>query len=104
MRTRVGALGTVGGYGHVGDGNIHINIAAKSNDRVKEVHDLIFPYVLEEVGRRKGSISAEHGIGYAKAPYLHLTKSDAYIETMRVIKKTLDPNGIMCPGKVLTLQ
>eukprot|EP00831_Metopus_contortus_P067406 TRINITY_DN6015_c0_g1_i6.p4 TRINITY_DN6015_c0_g1~~TRINITY_DN6015_c0_g1_i6.p4 ORF type:complete len:107 (-),score=36.14 TRINITY_DN6015_c0_g1_i6:195-515(-) len=54
------------------------------------------------VAKYGGSISAEHGIGLAKAPYIHLSKSKACLEAMQAIKKVLDPQGIMCPYKVLS--
>ena len=93
-------LAIVGGYGHVGDGNIHINVTAKQKENTEKVESLLEPYVLEEVGKRKGSISAEHGIGFAKAKYLGLTKSKEYIEVMKIVKKAWDPNGILNPGKI----
>ena len=92
-----------GGYGHIGDGNIHINVSVKGYEDQKladKVQDLLEPYVLEEVAKRKGSISAEHGVGYAKAEYLGLSKSKECIDTMIAIKNALDPNGIMTPYKV----
>lgn len=99
----MGADAVVGGYGHVGDGNIHINVTVKGYDNdelTNKVQKLLEPYVLEEVAKRKGSISAEHGVGFAKAQYLMLSKSDECIDAMLAIKKALDPNGIMCPYKV----
>lgn len=62
---------------------------------------MLEPYIFLECVKRKGSISAEHGIGVMKAPYLSLAKSPEYIATMAAIKKVLDPNGIMCPYKML---
>ena len=100
VRNRVKDLAIVGGYGHVGDGNIHINVTANKREDTEKVGELLKPYVLEEVGKRKGSISAEHGIGFEKAKYLHLSKPLKYIETMKLIKKAWDPNEIMNPGKV----
>ena len=103
IRERVGEDIKVGGYGHVGDGNIHINVTVtgyENETTAKKVQDLLEPYVLEEVARRKGSISAEHGVGFAKAQYLMLSKSDAMIDAMLAIKNSLDPNGIMSPYKV----
>ncbi len=103
LRERIGKDAKVGGYGHVGDGNIHINVTVEGyeNDELaNKVHKLLEPYVLEEVAKRKGSISAEHGVGFAKAQYLMLSKSDACIDAMLAIKSALDPNGIMCPYKV----
>lgn len=67
------------------------------------MHDLLEPFILEEVGKRKGSVSAEHGLGFAKKQYLHLSKSQECIETMMLIKKVLDPNNIINPNKVLSI-
>lgn len=91
-------------FGHVGDGNIHYNITqpvgadrAEFLDREDEVQDLVFGIVL----KYGGSISAEHGIGIAKRDRLPQVKDKTAIELMRAIKQTLDPNGILNPGKVL---
>ena len=65
--------------------------------REDEVQDLVFGIVL----KYGGSISAEHGIGVAKRERLPLVKDKTAIELMRTIKQTLDPNGILNPGKVL---
>jgi FAD/FMN-containing dehydrogenase len=91
-------------FGHVGDGNIHYNITQPAGAdkaafmaREDEVQDLVFGIVL----KYGGSISAEHGIGVAKRERLPLVKDKTAIELMRTIKQTLDPNGILNPGKVL---
>ncbi len=80
-------------FGHVGDGNIHVNVTG-AGEHVHRVERA----VLTEVAARGGSISAEHGIGIAKRPYLHLRRSSAEIEAMRAIKRALDPDGVMNPG------
>ncbi len=103
LREKVGSLAKVGGYGHVGDGNIHISITMTGYDDnalAAKIDALVEPFVLEEVAKRQGSISAEHGIGLIKAPYLMLSKSEECIDTMLAIKSVLDPNGIMSPYKV----
>ena len=102
VRNRVKDLAVAGGYGHVGDGNIHINVATIKKEDYEKVGKLLEPYVLEQIGKMKGSVSAEHGLGYAKAKYLGLTKSHDCIEMMKAIKKAWDPNGIMNPGKILS--
>ncbi len=91
-------------FGHVGDGNIHYNITqpvgadkAEFLKREDEVQDLVFGIVMKYAG----SISAEHGIGIAKRDRLPGVKDRTAIELMRSIKQTLDPNGILNPGKVL---
>ncbi|KAJ2758647.1 D-lactate ferricytochrome c oxidoreductase, partial [Coemansia nantahalensis] len=87
------------GYGHIGDGNLHLNIVADSfQDRVTRVFE---PFVYEWVASHHGSISAEHGIGQMKRNYLRYSKSPAMIAYMRRIKDMFDPHGILSPGKVL---
>ena len=90
-------------FGHIGDGNLHINVlkpdAMAQDDFVRgceEVTDLLSACL----ARHGGSISAEHGIGLVKKPYLGATRSEAEIAAMRGIKAVLDPDGIMNPGKV----
>ena len=85
-----------GVFGHLGDGNIHVEIVGPSPDD-EEVDRL----VLEAVGSFGGSVSAEHGIGRAKARFLELSRSPAEIAAMRSIKAALDPKGIMNPGVLL---
>ncbi len=91
-------------FGHIGDGNLHLNILKPetlSHDdfaaACEEVNDLVF----ELVERYDGSISAEHGVGRLKRPYLHYSRSAAEISLMRGIKQVFDPNGVMNPGKLL---
>jgi D-lactate dehydrogenase (cytochrome) len=91
-------------FGHLGDGNIHYNIsqpvgADKSAflARWHEVNDIVHGIVLG-LG---GSISAEHGIGLMKRDELTRVKDKVALDVMRALKKTLDPRGILNPGKVL---
>jgi FAD/FMN-containing dehydrogenase len=91
-------------FGHLGDGNIHYNIAqpvdadkAAFLERWHEVNMVVFDVVL----KYGGSISAEHGIGIMKRDLLPTIKDPVAMELMRAIKRTLDPNGILNPGKVL---
>jgi FAD/FMN-containing dehydrogenase len=90
-------------FGHIGDGNLHINILRPSGlskeDFVKECR-LVDQMVFEAVRRQDGSISAEHGVGLTKKLFLTYTRSAQEIELMRGIKKVFDPDGIMNPGKV----
>jgi FAD/FMN-containing dehydrogenase len=83
-------------FGHVGDGNIHVNVTglAPDDDRVDEG-------VLGMVGAFGGSISAEHGIGVAKKRWLGLSRSDAEIAAFRSIKRALDPDGVLNPNVLL---
>jgi FAD/FMN-containing dehydrogenase len=81
-------------FGHLGDGNVHVNVLGADGDAVDAA-------VLELVARCGGTISAEHGVGVAKARWLALTRSEAEIAAMRAIKRALDPQGILNPGAVL---
>lgn len=87
-------------FGHLGDGNLHLAITGARPEEARQLKDL----VLGIVGQLGGSISAEHGVGTDKLAYLGLTRSDAEIAVMRRIKRALDPNGILNPGKLLTLE
>jgi FAD/FMN-containing dehydrogenase len=80
-------------FGHAGDGNVHVNVLGATDD-VDEA-------VLRLVAERSGSISAEHGIGTAKRPFLHLGRSPAEIAAFRRIKAALDPAGILNPAVLL---
>lgn len=85
-------------FGHLGDGNLHLEVSgfAAHDD---EVDELIFALVAEF----GGSISAEHGIGRAKAELLHLSRSAEEISMMRSIKDAIDPGRLANPGAVLPL-
>lgn len=100
MRRRLGDMVTyVTGHGHLGDGNLHLNITSpKHRD---EVLNAIEPYVFEWTAKYNGSISAEHGLGFKKAKYIHYSKSASSVALMRQLKGLLDPKGIMNPYKVL---
>jgi len=90
-------------FGHIGDGNLHINIL-KPDDVAQEAFvadcERVTKLLASTLQAHGGSISAEHGIGLVKKPYLGCTRSDAEIAAMRGIKAVLDPNGIMNPGKL----
>jgi FAD/FMN-containing dehydrogenase len=80
-------------FGHLGDGNVHVNVSGVHPD-----DELVDEAVLRLVVAHGGSISAEHGIGRAKRKWLHLQRSNAEIAAMRAVKQALDPAGIMNPG------
>ncbi|WP_262027761.1 FAD-binding oxidoreductase [Microvirga sp. Mcv34] len=86
-------------FGHVADSNIHINVAHRDMDDAikKGVQGLVY----ELVSRLGGSISAEHGIGRIKRPYLPLSRTEPELALMRQMKQTLDPAGILNPGRIL---
>jgi FAD/FMN-containing dehydrogenase len=91
-------------YGHIGDGNLHLNILKPSTLTVdaffERCHD-ISPRIFEVVARADGSISAEHGVGLLKRDFLGYSRSTAEIDAMRALKAVFDPNGVMNPGKLL---
>lgn len=93
------------GYGHLGDNNLHLNVCTP--DRGKEYHARlakdIEPWVYEWVMGAGGSISAEHGLGQQKAKMLHRARPPPVVQLMKDLKKLLDPNGILNPGKVLPI-
>jgi FAD/FMN-containing dehydrogenase len=91
-------------YGHVGDGNLHFNVsepAGGDREAFLACEAGIHARVHEVVRRYRGSISAEHGIGRLKRAALALQEGPVAIDVMRALKRALDPNGIMNPGKVL---
>lgn len=127
MQERVGNLATrVVGYGHIGDGNMHLNITSpKYDDKLMKT---IEPFLYEWTSKYKGSVSAEHGkarpssqkvsfchvfnvtfflkshilgLGFKKRNCMHYTKNPSAIQTMKQIKQLFDPKGILNPYKVL---
>ena len=90
-------------FGHIGDGNLHLNIL-KPNDldvgAFKARCDEMSPQICEVVRHYGGSVSAEHGIGLLKKSYLHYTRPAAEIALMKQIKSTFDPDGVLNPGKI----
>lgn len=99
MRVRLDASAKVVSYGHLGDGNLHLNISTPQYD--DNILSQIEPFVYEWTSKHKGSISAEHGLGLMKANKIHYTKSPEAVQLMANIKKQLDPSGILNPYKVL---
>lgn len=90
-------------YGHIGDGNMHLNVLKPESLDVVAFHARcheINPRILDIVARHRGSISAEHGIGLLKRDFLRFSRSDEEIALMRGIKAVFDPNGVMNPGKL----
>jgi FAD/FMN-containing dehydrogenase len=85
-------------FGHLGDGNLHFIVAGPPS---REAKHGIERCVYEPLAARSGSVSAEHGIGLEKQPWLPLSRSPAELALMRQIKRALDPNGILNPGRVL---
>lgn len=90
-------------FGHLGDGNLHVNILSRDRQRpenffatCEKANDPLFSLV-RSLG---GSIAAEHGIGLLKKKYLHYSRSAREIEIFRAIKKSFDPSGLLNPGKI----
>lgn len=91
-------------FGHIGDGNLHINILRPDGmtkevfvTECRKVDELVF----KAVQKQQGSISAEHGVGLTKKSFLTYTRSKEEIEIMKGIKKVFDPDQIINPGKVI---
>ena len=88
------------GYGHLGDGNLHLNVSSPDGYHA-ELEKIIEPFVYQWTADRRGSVSAEHGVGAMKPSELRHSKDEASIEAMRRIKDVFDPRGILNPYKVL---
>lgn len=87
------------GFGHLGDNNVHISVQMhdRSPDRIRAVEEIVY----EELLPFGGAISAEHGIGLEKRAYLPISRTPAEIELMTRLKRMMDPNNILNPGKVV---
>jgi FAD/FMN-containing dehydrogenase len=91
-------------FGHVGDGNLHVNILKPPHladeqfwDTCKESDKIVFSLVR----KYRGSIAAEHGVGLLKRDYLEYTRTSSEIRVLKELKAVFDPNGVLNPGKVL---
>jgi FAD/FMN-containing dehydrogenase len=90
-------------FGHIGDGNLHVNVLPPEDMQEAEfiAHcERVTRLLADTLQRHGGSISAEHGIGLVKRPYLESTRSAAEIALMRGVRQVFDPNGILNPGKL----
>jgi len=87
--------------GHMGDGNLHFLICPGEGDNSLR-HD-VEACVYEPLGQISGSVSAEHGVGLEKKPWLDISRSAEEIDLMRRMKLALDPKGILNPGKIFDL-
>ena len=85
-------------WGHLADGNLHLvaGVGDLEKDTIKKIERSVYD-PLEKIG---GSVSAEHGIGIEKKPYLHLSRSQEEINYMKMLKKTFDPKRILNPGLI----
>ena len=91
-------------FGHLGDGNIHINLLKPFDMQMQEFREeceKVSNLIFELVQKLDGSISAEHGIGLVKKPYLKYSRDEADRNYMKGVKRIFDPKNIMNPGKLL---
>lgn len=91
-------------FGHIGDGNLHVNVMKP--DGMDKAEFLAHtkqadPTMFELVRKHAGSISAEHGVGLLKKDYLGFSRSPAELALLRTLKRALDPQGILNPGKII---
>ena len=87
-------------FGHVGDGNIHVNLMADDTPEARLRVAAAERRLFEGVVALDGSISGEHGIGFAKAPFIGLELTPETIAVMKRVKAAFDPSGILNPGKI----
>jgi FAD/FMN-containing dehydrogenase len=88
----------LGLFGHIGDGNVHIIIRTGKDtaDHHLQIDEIIYGLIRE----LQGAVSAEHGIGLMKKQFLPYSKSESEIALMKALKHTMDPQGILNPGRV----
>jgi FAD/FMN-containing dehydrogenase len=84
-------------FGHLAEGNAHVNLLGVTGASADAATDLVLRLVVDH----GGTISAEHGVGRAKQPWLSLVRSPVDVATMRAIKNALDPSWILSPGVLL---
>jgi len=91
-------------FGHIGDGNVHLNLLRPEGEPIEEFQARCEPVgdaIMSIVQAFGGSVSAEHGIGQLKKRYLKYTRSEAEVNQLRSLKLAFDPDGVMNPGKVI---
>jgi FAD/FMN-containing dehydrogenase len=88
-------------FGHLGDGNLHVSVH-HADDR-PDLGEALERRIYDLVAACGGSISAEHGIGISKRPYLRHSRTETEIALMRAIKKAIDPKGILNPGRIFEI-
>ncbi len=88
-------------FGHAGDGNLHINVMLRDKEEATRKRGAaVVREIFTKAVELGGTISGEHGVGYAKAPFLDLALDKPTLELMKTLKRALDPNGILNPGKL----
>tara|TARA_R110002110_G_scaffold90974_2_gene236464 strand:+ start:7043 stop:8452 length:1410 start_codon:yes stop_codon:yes gene_type:complete len=88
-------------FGHLGDGNLHLSVQVPLAD-YERLRPVVEQAVYQPLAPFRGSVSAEHGIGLEKKPYLGISRSETELALMRTLKQALDPQGILNPGKILS--
>lgn len=88
-------------FGHMGDGNLHLVVGV--GDYSSDIRHQIEACVYEPLRAIGGSVSAEHGVGLEKKPYLDISRGSAEVALMRTLKRALDPKGLLNPGKIFDL-
>ncbi|MGR3318187.1 MAG: FAD-linked oxidase C-terminal domain-containing protein, partial [Candidatus Anammoxibacter sp.] len=89
-------------FGHVGDGNLHLNYMHHENEK-ELVHKLVTE-IFKEVVAVEGTISGEHGIGTTKREYIDTELTPTELEVMKSLKNLFDPKGILNPGKMFPVE
>lgn len=89
------------GFGHMGDSNLHLGVTTPTFD--PELLEWMEEFVYEWTSKRCGSVAAEHGVGFKKNRFVHLSKTAPALSVMKGLKDLMDPNGILNPYKVLPL-
>ena len=91
-------------FGHFGDGNLHPTILTDERD-TEEMHrvELAFADIVEATLARGGTITGEHGVGLAKKGFLRKQLGDASHDLLKIVKRSLDPEGLLNPGKIFDL-
>uniref|UniRef100_A0A0N4ZEA8 D-2-hydroxyglutarate dehydrogenase, mitochondrial n=1 Tax=Parastrongyloides trichosuri TaxID=131310 RepID=A0A0N4ZEA8_PARTI len=84
-------------YGHLGDGNVHLNIICKQS--TNDIYERVHPHIYDWIAAHNGSISAEHGIGQLKKSYMPIGKNLTQVLTSKALKNFFDPKGILNPYK-----
>jgi FAD/FMN-containing dehydrogenase len=86
--------------GHVGDGNLHFAVLPFASGDSADLHRQVNERVYQPLVQYSGSISAEHGVGIEKKPYLPLSRNETELQLMKTLKVTLDPKGILGRGRI----
>jgi glycolate oxidase len=95
---------TFGNFGHAGDGNLHPTCLTDERDKAEiQRAEKAFDEIFTEAVRFGGTISGEHGVGLAKLKFLEKSAGEPAIDMMRKIKESIDPNGVLNPGKIFSL-